>query len=354
MPANDCSASTATSRRARRGRAARRAGRGPRGSPLPPRSGGRTARTRAAGRPRPCRRRWSCRRSPWRPSARGRRGAEALLLGGGRHVGGRALHLVGELAERAHRPRRDLAAARALVQLHRLGPLERGARLLEKAEEEVVLGPGRRLLHAVEDLLVRDGGGALGERALLDDVVDAAQERVGRRLALGQAVERLHAPDQLGVRGGQRRRLARQRVRLPVPPRAEQRRGLAVPVVAGGPHRHAVLEGRTVPAVALQEVGGAEGGVVPPEHEGGRAAALAALHRTPPDITGRSSITSSSRSIWSAVTRSSPRITSTVSGRMSSSRRTSLTRRLPATSTSRRGLRSTTFMLKRRGTPAPA
>src|ERR1700752_4703756 len=42
--------------------------------------------------------------------------------------------------------------------------------------------------------------------------------------------------------------------------------------------------------------------------------------------------------------RSSPRMTRTVSGRMSSSRRTSLTRRLPATSTSRRGLRSTTFI----------
>src|SRR4030095_4750586 len=40
---------------------------------------------------------------------------------------------------------------------------------------------------------------------------------------------------------------------------------------------------------------------------------------------------------------SSPRMTSTVSGRMSSSRSTSFTRRLPATSTSRRGLRSITF-----------
>src|SRR2546427_10849204 len=37
-------------------------------------------------------------------------------------------------------------------------------------------------------------------------------------------------------------------------------------------------------------------------------------------------------------------MTSTVSGRMSSSRSTSFTRRLPDTSTSRRGLRRTTFM----------
>src|SRR5215470_8257961 len=40
---------------------------------------------------------------------------------------------------------------------------------------------------------------------------------------------------------------------------------------------------------------------------------------------------------------SSSRMTSTVSGKISSSRSTSFTRRLPATSTSRRGLRSITF-----------
>src|SRR6267143_658854 len=42
--------------------------------------------------------------------------------------------------------------------------------------------------------------------------------------------------------------------------------------------------------------------------------------------------------------RSSPQITSTVSGMMSSSRRMSFTRRLPATSTSRRGFLRMTFM----------
>src|SRR5438132_8084771 len=40
-------------------------------------------------------------------------------------------------------------------------------------------------------------------------------------------------------------------------------------------------------------------------------------------------------------------MTRTVSGRMSSSRSTSFTRRLPASSTSRRGLRSTTFIASR-------
>src|SRR5438093_7836912 len=56
---------------------------------------------------------------------------------------------------------------------------------------------------------------------------------------------------------------------------------------------------------------------------------------------------SPSRTTWSAVTRSSPQITRTVSGMMSSSRRMSFTRRLPATSTSRRGFRRMTF------TPVP-
>src|SRR5436309_11751889 len=41
--------------------------------------------------------------------------------------------------------------------------------------------------------------------------------------------------------------------------------------------------------------------------------------------------------------RSSPQITSTVSGKISSSRRMSLTRRLPVTATSRRGFRRMTF-----------
>src|SRR5262249_41743957 len=111
---------------------------------------------------------------------------------------------------------------------------------------------------------------------------------------------------------------------------------------------HPVLADRLADLIAeeLEEVRRAERRVVAPEPEHGRLSALAALHRTrplPPDITGRSSIVSPSRTTWSAVTRSSPQITSTVSGMMSSSRRMSFTRRLPATSTSRRGLRRMTF-----------
>src|SRR5439155_22408554 len=115
---------------------------------------------------------------------------------------------------------------------------------------------------------------------------------------------------------------------------------------------HAGLADRLADLVAeeLEEVRRTERGVVAPELEDRRLAALAALHRErarPPDITGRSSMVSPSRTTWSAVTRSSPQITSTVSGMMSSSRRMSFTRRLPATSTSRRGFLRMTFM------PAP-
>src|SRR5262245_26078342 len=107
-------------------------------------------------------------------------------------LGGRAPRppdMVSQLAEGAEGAGRDLAAAGALVERHLLGTLEGGACLLEEAEEEVVLRARGGFLHAIEGLLVRDGGGALREGALLDDVVDLPQEREGRGLALGQAIE---------------------------------------------------------------------------------------------------------------------------------------------------------------------
>src|SRR2546427_5829126 len=76
----------------------------------------------------------------------------------------RALDLVGQLAEGAQRAGRHLAAARALLELHALRALEGRASLVEEAEEEVVLGAGGGVLHAVEDLLVGDRRGADGER----------------------------------------------------------------------------------------------------------------------------------------------------------------------------------------------
>src|SRR5215510_13009099 len=112
-----------------------------------------------------------------------------------------ALDLVTELAERADLPRGHLPAHRALVQHGRLHVLEGATRLLQEAEEEVVLGPGGGFLEPVEDLLVGDGGGALGEGTFLHDVVDAAQEGVGGRLALGEPVQRLDPARQLGMRG---------------------------------------------------------------------------------------------------------------------------------------------------------
>src|SRR5206468_7962582 len=99
-------------------------------------------------------------------------------------------------------PSGDLAAARAFLERHGFDALEGGARPIEEAEEEVVFGAGGRLLHPAQDLFVGDRRGARRERAFLDDVVDAAKERIGRRLALRQPIERLHATHQLGMRDG--------------------------------------------------------------------------------------------------------------------------------------------------------
>src|SRR2546427_3829678 len=90
--------------------------------------------------------------------------------------GGRALDLVGELAERAHGAGGDLSTARALLERDRFHALESHARAVEEAEEEVVLGARRRFFHPAQDLLVGDRRRAHGERTLLDDVVDAAKE----------------------------------------------------------------------------------------------------------------------------------------------------------------------------------
>src|SRR3989442_7826104 len=215
-----------------------------------PRPGSRGRAPRRACRRRPSSRRWQSRRR-----ARGRRGgdpgAERLRP---------ALDLVRELAEGADRPGGDLAAAHALAELDRLGALERDAGLVQKAEQEIVLRARRDLLHPAQDLLVSDRGGPLRERALLHDVVDPSQERVRRRLPLGEAIERLDAPDQLRVGGRQRGRLARERFGTPVRDRAEQRGRLVVEVVAGRDDAEAVIEGDTVHEVALGEAAARAGG----------------------------------------------------------------------------------------------
>src|SRR5262249_12630116 len=94
----------------------------------------------------------------------------------------------------------------------------------------------------------------------------------------------------------------------------------------------------------LDEVRRAERCIVAPQLERGGPSALPALHRSPPDITGRTSRTSSPPTTVSLVKSSSPRITSTVPAKMSSSRSNSFTRRVPFTAISRRGLRRMTFI----------
>src|SRR5262245_22329376 len=89
--------------------------------------------------------------------------------------------LISQLANRADRAGRHLPAPGTLVELHRLGALECGTRPIEEAEEEVVLGARRGVLHPAQDFFVRDRGRPLRERAFLDDVVDLPQEGEGRR-----------------------------------------------------------------------------------------------------------------------------------------------------------------------------
>src|SRR6184192_1278603 len=57
-------------------------------------------------------------------------------------------------------PTMAMAAAHALEEGDVLELLEGGPCLVEKAEQEVVLGARRGILHPVQDFLVGDGGGA--------------------------------------------------------------------------------------------------------------------------------------------------------------------------------------------------
>src|SRR5438270_711133 len=88
----------------------------------------------------------------------------------------------------------------------------------------------------------------------------------------------------------------------------------------------------------MQEAVFAECRAVPAYLDDGRLAAGLALHRQPPLMTGRISMTSSSARVASPVTRLSPRITSTDSRLRPSDLTRSATRSGPASSTSRLGL----------------
>src|SRR5262249_10527300 len=96
-------------------------------------------------------------------------------------------------------------------------------------------------------------------------------------------------------------------------------------------------------AAVVQEMRPAERRVVTPDVDHRRTATDAAFHVAPPEVTGRISMTSASANRASRVTSVSPWITSTDSALSSSRSRSAETVSGPRTSTSRRGLRSTTF-----------
>src|SRR5439155_913198 len=177
--------------------------------------------------------------------------------------------------------------------------------------------------------LVEELRGTRGVRTLVDDVIDAAHERVDRRLVFARQVERLHLADELRVRRWQHRPLARQVVLLPAQHVAEEPRRLVVEVVPGGEHTLRVDRALHLPAEEEQVAGPAEGGVVRAELDLGPRTAPPALHQAPPEMTARISISSLSSTTSPSVNRSSPRITMAVPGRMPSSASSAPTRRGP-------------------------
>src|SRR5690349_14929626 len=88
----------------------------------------------------------------------------------------------------------------------------------------------------------------------------------------------------------------------------------------------------------VQEAVLAECGPMAPDLDDGRFTAGLALHRLPPLMTGRISMTSSSARVASPVTRLSPRMTKTDSRLRPRDLTRSATRSGPETSTSRFGL----------------
>src|SRR5262249_11724508 len=96
-------------------------------------------------------------------------------------------------------------------------------------------------------------------------------------------------------------------------------------------------------AAVPQEAGLAKSGVVPADLHHRRLAAGPALHRAPPEITGRTSTVEPSTRTASPVTRVPSTMTSTDSRLRSNRSSRVCTPSGPATSSSRRGLRNTTF-----------
>ena len=147
------------------------------------------------------------------------------------------------------------AAHRARVQVVALArPRRREALVaaLEEAEQERGLRARRALLDLVEHLLVAEVAVAGGHRALLDDVVDAAEHAVrgdSRSPSRTSGFTLRTKP----ARRGQHRVLAAEVARLPAQHVAEQHRGFVVEVVPGREHVVAVVERGVVEQVALRQ-----------------------------------------------------------------------------------------------------
>src|SRR5215469_1491073 len=159
-------------------------------------------------------------------------------------------------------PGRWLAAARALAQVTRLveSPALHGlAAMLEKPHEELVFGARLPLLKGVQHVLVGKGLGAPGHRTLLEDVVDALDDRVRRGLTLAESVERLDLAHEPWMRALEHRALAAQVVGVPVHHVAKQSGRLVVQVVPGGHHVVAEVRRHPVEVVPLDRAAGRTG-----------------------------------------------------------------------------------------------
>src|ERR1700730_7820831 len=86
---------------------------------------------------------------------------------------------------------RRWTALGALPDRDRLGSPDRVLAATEEARQETVLQAWLRFFEQVQGILVLERLGADRHRALLEDVLDALDDRVGGAVALGQLEERL-------------------------------------------------------------------------------------------------------------------------------------------------------------------
>jgi hypothetical protein len=124
---------------------------------------------------------------------------------------------------------------------------------LQKAQVELLFGSGRLFFQAVQQVLVEQRRSTLGVRALVVDVVDAAQQGVGCHLTFIQPNEWFDLPRQLGMAGRQHRSLARQIAGRPVQRVLEEHRRLVIHIVSCGYRSVLALASRRVHDVTLDQ-----------------------------------------------------------------------------------------------------